>query len=253
MVKFRTSEEEFEKQYAQAVKRGAEVRKTEPQARSVSYERATDRLIIELKNGATFAVPCQLLPELRGANPDDIAEVKLRPRGAGLHWRKLDQDFTLAGLLISVLGDTVWLSEIGRKGGRVSSDSKVVAARANGLKGGRPAKARLVLQREPVEALLIEPPNAILGGMTHGILSSPPHLAFDEMNKAYGEHTDAWLMALRKVGGRVTTVGALVNHPSNVMPAGAALFGQSDKYTLTPNGPTDVQEAANSAELALAA
>lgn len=33
-----------------------------------------------------------------------------------------------------------FLSEIGRKGGSVSSDKKVEAARANGAKGGRPRK-----------------------------------------------------------------------------------------------------------------
>lgn len=33
-----------------------------------------------------------------------------------------------------------FLSEIGRKGGCVSSDKKVEAARANGAKGGRPKK-----------------------------------------------------------------------------------------------------------------
>jgi len=33
-----------------------------------------------------------------------------------------------------------FLSEIGRKGGCVSSDKKVEAARANGAKGGRPRK-----------------------------------------------------------------------------------------------------------------
>jgi len=33
-----------------------------------------------------------------------------------------------------------FLSEIGRKGGCVSSDKKIEAARANGAKGGRPKK-----------------------------------------------------------------------------------------------------------------
>jgi len=36
-----------------------------------------------------------------------------------------------------------FLSEIGRKGGSVSSDKKVEAARANGAKGGRPRKTEV--------------------------------------------------------------------------------------------------------------
>jgi len=36
-----------------------------------------------------------------------------------------------------------FLSEIGRKGGCVSSDKKVEAARANGAKGGRPRKMEI--------------------------------------------------------------------------------------------------------------
>jgi len=40
-----------------------------------------------------------------------------------------------------------FLSEIGRKGGCVSSDKKVEAARANGAKGGRPRKIKIYLDR----------------------------------------------------------------------------------------------------------
>ncbi len=36
-----------------------------------------------------------------------------------------------------------FLSEIGRKGGCVSTDKKVEAARANGAKGGRPRKMEI--------------------------------------------------------------------------------------------------------------
>jgi hypothetical protein len=41
-----------------------------------------------------------------------------------------------------IIPDSVrqFLSEIGRKGGCVSTEKKVEAARANGLKGGRPKK-----------------------------------------------------------------------------------------------------------------
>jgi hypothetical protein len=253
MSKHRMDDAEFERQYAEAVSRGKETRKSEPQAKSASYEAESDRLIVELKNGATFSIPCGLLPELANAAPEDIAAVELRPRGAGLHWEKLNQDFTLAGLLMSVFGDAVWLSEIGRKGGRVSSESKAAAARANGRKGGRPAKAMTAVGQELlVEAHLIEPPELMISGSAHVMLRSP-RLTFDEMNRAYKEHNDAWRVALLDAGNLVITEGRLVNHPSNAIPTGAFLFGEQDEFDLLRNCPADVQEAANSAELALAA
>ena len=59
--------------------------RTEPQANSVRHDRAFNRLIIELKSGATFIVPCDLIQGLRDAEPELIAEVELLPRDAALH------------------------------------------------------------------------------------------------------------------------------------------------------------------------
>lgn len=138
MAKRRVSDEEFERQYAAAVKRGEEKMKTEPRAKSARYDREGDRLVIELKNGTTFIIPCRLIQCLRGADPDLIAEVELLPRGAALHWEKLDADFSVAGLLMGLFGTRAWMAELGRRGGGVRSDEKAAAARENGRKGGRP-------------------------------------------------------------------------------------------------------------------
>ncbi|MGH9769264.1 MAG: DUF2442 domain-containing protein [Blastocatellia bacterium] len=139
--KWSYTEEEFERMFEEADRRGKESLKHEIQARAASYDRASDRLVIDLKNGATFIVPCDLIQGLRGANPDDIAEVELGPRGASLHWEKLDQDFTVGGLVRGVFGTKAWMKELGRAGGRVKSKAKAAASRANGRKGGRPRKA----------------------------------------------------------------------------------------------------------------
>ncbi|MBV9958438.1 MAG: DUF2442 domain-containing protein [Acidobacteria bacterium] len=138
MVKLKMSDEEFERQYREAVKRGEESMKTEPQARSARYDHESDRLIIELKNGATFMIPCDLVQGLRGADPELVAEVELLPRGAALHWKTLDVDFSVAGLLMGLFGTKTWMSELGRQGGSVRSEVKAAAVRENGKKGGRP-------------------------------------------------------------------------------------------------------------------
>lgn len=45
---------------------------------------------------------------------------------------------------------TAYLSDIGRRGGMVKSAAKSAAARANGLKGGRPRKDRGATKENPV-------------------------------------------------------------------------------------------------------
>lgn len=142
MVKRKMSDEEFERQYAEAASRGEEAMKTEPRAKSARYDRASDRLVIELKNGATFIIPCKIIQGLRDADPDMIAEITLLPRGAALHWESLDVDFSVAGLLLGLFGNKAWMAELGRQGGLATSEAKAEAARENGRKGGRPRTRR---------------------------------------------------------------------------------------------------------------
>jgi hypothetical protein len=142
MAKLKISDEEFARQYEAGVRRGAEKRQDATQAKSASYERASNRLIVELKNGVTFMIPCDLIQGLRDARPEEIAEVEVMPRGMALHWERLDQDFSVAGLMAGVFGNQAWMSELGRQGGSITSEAKAVAARENGRKGGRPRAKR---------------------------------------------------------------------------------------------------------------
>ena len=107
--KWEYSDEELKAQFAKATQDGEKAMRAEPQARSVHYDRSSSRIIIDLKNGATFIVPCELLQGLSEASPDDIAEVELGPRGAALHWEKLDVDFSLEGLMSGRFGSKSWM------------------------------------------------------------------------------------------------------------------------------------------------
>jgi len=135
-------EEELEQQHQTAVQQGERKVQSEPQAQIATYDANTNRLVIELKNGVIFQLPCPLIQGLRDAPPDAIAQVHLGPRGASLHWEKLALDFSLAGLLAGLFGTQVWMAELGRTGGRARSIAKTNAARANGKKGGRPIRIR---------------------------------------------------------------------------------------------------------------
>ena len=112
--KWTITEEEFERQHAEATRRGKAALKTEIQAREVRYDQPTHRLVIELKNGATHIIPCELVQGLRDAAPQDIAAVELGQRGASLHWEKLDQDFTVGGLVRGIFGTKKWMEQLNR-------------------------------------------------------------------------------------------------------------------------------------------
>ncbi|WP_414832094.1 DUF2442 domain-containing protein [Afifella sp. YEN Y35] len=107
-----------------------------PAPESVRYDRASGRIIVEFENGSAFMVPARSLQDLEDASDDDLAAVELL--GAyGLHWEKLDVDFTIPGLMAGIFGTARYMQQ---KGGRSRSPAKTAAARENGKKGGRPPK-----------------------------------------------------------------------------------------------------------------
>lgn len=65
-----------------------------------------------MKSGATFSFPPELAQGLAGASPEDLAEVEVTPSGDGLHWEKLDADFSVAALLAAVFGTDAWMAQI---------------------------------------------------------------------------------------------------------------------------------------------
>jgi len=130
----------FERQYRQATRHAKKNERTELRAKTARYDARTKRLAIELTNGSRFEVPVRLLKEFVGARPEHIAAVELLPRGAALHWDKLDLDFSVGGLLTAALGARALMAEAGRKGGRSQSKVKTAAAPANGARGGRHRK-----------------------------------------------------------------------------------------------------------------
>jgi hypothetical protein len=257
MAKWKISNEEFDRQYEEAVKRGLEKAKTEPRAESVSYNRDTNELIIRLNNKAVFMVPCHLLREFDGADPRDIAEVELRPRGTALHWEKLDQDMTVIGLIASVFGNEALMAEMGRKGGSVSSVAKAAAARENGRKGGRPATRAEVRQaREAqhglMEAQLVTPPEPEVL-VSAQVVPSGLHLSTVELVKYHGQIASAEALAVGVASRKSAVEAQLVKHPEPTMLGGAFLLTQEDVAPLFHRPPKDIQAAANSNELALAA
>jgi hypothetical protein len=141
--KWTYTDEELDRQYEEATRREEEAAAREPRASAARYDGRSRRLVIELTNGAIFIVPIAQLDGFADARPRDIAAVEVMPGGSALHWERLDIDYSVTGLIAGVFGTRPWMAELGRKGGRVSSEAKAAAARKNGARGGRPPKPKV--------------------------------------------------------------------------------------------------------------
>lgn len=116
---------------------GRVYRETHPHAAAVRYDAKSERIVVDLTNGATFAFPPRLVEGLEGATAAQLAEVEVSGAGGGLHWETLDVDYSVPGLVNGVFGTAKWMAA---RAGRTASPAKAAAARANGAKGGRPRK-----------------------------------------------------------------------------------------------------------------
>ena len=121
-----------------AMERGRVARALESRAASARYDREADRIVVELKNGCTFAFPPALAQGLEDAAAGQLAQVELLGDGYGLHWEELDIDFSVPGLLAGIFGTKAYMA---RRAGQATSAAKAAAARENGAKGGRPRKS----------------------------------------------------------------------------------------------------------------
>ncbi|HKQ05761.1 MAG TPA: DUF2442 domain-containing protein [Blastocatellia bacterium] len=136
------AKDSFDLEFKRAVRAAKESDAAEPRAAAARYDRKTNRIVVDLRNGASFMFPPEKAQGLAGASAADLAKVVVTLSGSGLRWPTLDADFSLPALMLGIFGSKSWMAEVGRRGGRVTSKAKAATARANGRKGGRPKKAR---------------------------------------------------------------------------------------------------------------
>lgn len=134
------ADKDFEKEYAEAVRRAKKADETEPRGKNAFYDAKAGRIVVELENGCTFLFPPELSEELQNLGKEELSDVQITPSGAGLHFEKADAHFSLPQLLLGIFGTKKLMSEMGRRGGSSSTKAKRLASRENGKKGGRPPK-----------------------------------------------------------------------------------------------------------------
>jgi hypothetical protein len=117
----------------------------EPRVIEVEYRPGPglDLLILKFSDGHRLLIPREDLQGLQSATRAQIAQVEILGNGTGLHWPALNLDHHVPGLLRRIYGTRKWMAKIGRRGGSAKSLAKKRAARANGLKGGRPRQIQL--------------------------------------------------------------------------------------------------------------
>ncbi len=114
-----------------------------PSAVSAHYDRRTSRVVIVLNTGIELAFSPHNAQGLENAHPGDLIGAEITPSGLGVYFPRLDTDLYIPALLEGFLGSKRWIAaEMGKRGGKVSSEKKATAARQNGRLGGRPRKSK---------------------------------------------------------------------------------------------------------------
>ncbi len=121
----------------------ARLKKT-PTATAAYYDRRMGRLVIDLSTGLSIMFKPNDAQGLEKALPEQLTEIEISPSGLGLYFPALDADLYLPGLLEGFMGSRKWMaSQLGKTGGKSTSETKAAAARKNGRLGGRPKKPRI--------------------------------------------------------------------------------------------------------------
>jgi hypothetical protein len=123
-----------------ALKR-AKLHDSDPRARAVEHISDLRLLIVSLSNGRRLVFPIEDLQGLGNATHEQIQNYELLGHGTGISFRDLDVDLYVPALIEGVYGNRRWMAQLGRKGGSARTEAKRKAAKANGAKGGRPARA----------------------------------------------------------------------------------------------------------------
>jgi len=114
------TEETLNNEIAKARAAAAMTDASEPRAQAAHYDLDLNRIVIELRSGATFLFPPELVQGLAGASPDNLNNVEVTPSGEGLHWEQLDVDMSIPALMVGIFGTKAWMAELGSRGGSLT-------------------------------------------------------------------------------------------------------------------------------------
>jgi len=128
----------------EAALESAKLHDHEPRALAAEHIPDLRLLIVSLSNGRRLVLPIEDLQGLGNATHKQIQNYELLGHETGISFPDLDVDLYVPALIEGVYGNRRWMAQLGRKGGSAKSEAKRRAAKTNGVKGGRPARAAAV-------------------------------------------------------------------------------------------------------------
>ena len=114
-----------------------------PRAVSVSFLPARQSILIGFEDDSAIAIPIAKYPELHLLDPEELDKLSVGFGGQALCLDERDLHLSVQGLIAeskALMG--LAASMVASTNGRRVSAAKAAAARANGLKGGRPPKVQ---------------------------------------------------------------------------------------------------------------
>lgn len=133
-----TDDADFERQNERAIREAREADRIEPRANNAAYDPRKGLVLVELRSGFAFGFPPERVSGLESATAQELSGIRISPSGDGLLWDELNVHASLTGLMATALNLREWAP---RFMGQIRSKAKAKAARANGLKGGRPRRS----------------------------------------------------------------------------------------------------------------
>lgn len=131
--------------YEQALVRGREALE-EPHAVSARYVAHARVLELAYSNGLVLRIDPKGVPALKGVPRSVLAQAYVTPGGDGVVFGEDGAAaISIPGLVARLIPVDIARRTVAAARGRVRSTHKAEAARRNGAKGGRPAKARLAV------------------------------------------------------------------------------------------------------------
>lgn len=122
--------------------RGQARRSAGPTIVAAWYDAERRLLLSQMLDGVVLGVPVDRFASLATFDNDALCRLRVAPSGLLLLWEEPDADVSVEEILEHALGSPGMLRELARAGGRVRSEAKARAARANGARGGRPRKVQ---------------------------------------------------------------------------------------------------------------
>ena len=138
------TEEALSEQIELAKKEGRRANQEEARSIAAIYSPEDNLITIQLKNGAAFSFPPQLVEGLKSATTEELQDFWMPSSGDSIHWDHLEVSLGIPELLMGIFGPKQWMAELGRSGGKVSSSEKRRSSAENDKKGRRPQKVEQI-------------------------------------------------------------------------------------------------------------